>query len=396
MTSLRLIAASDDYLLEEARREAVGELEAALGVTAETFGEEVTPEQLALEVISPSLFAAERLLVVEDVRTWLETSTPRDAPKVTKEVDLELLVAPLVATLDNGLPSGVAVVLGAWCGGKPKGKLVDLCARHGAFRWVASPPTPKPWETVTLSAEQKAVLDTVLRRAAGEVVFTRAAAELLMERLGFAPRQLVREVEKLVVAAGAAGKVDEALVRALTFPAERSLEVVRKAILAGDLRPVVDLLAAASSGQPVRDFQGKRIEAAGVATVVFAQVATLLAQMLDVRAAARRLGAAAELDPKRCEGGSWYNRTFKEGLGPRLVEALGPDSPMAKKDGKVSVYTLSQVFAGAARYRDEQLRRWLAAAGDTEARLRSKDLAIEALTTWLAEISSDCPADRPV
>ena len=52
---LLLIAASDDYLLEEARSESVSRMAAELGgCPVETLAPDITPESAAIELLSPS------------------------------------------------------------------------------------------------------------------------------------------------------------------------------------------------------------------------------------------------------------------------------------------------------------------------------------------------------
>jgi hypothetical protein len=378
---LILIACSDDYLLEESLNEAVTRACSDLGgVEPEYFAEEVTPEQVAIDVRTPSLFNPQRVLVVPDVRAWVEAAAPAGAP-ATKAAD----VVPLVAALDGGVPDDTAVILGAWCAGKPKGKLVDVVKKYGDLTWITLPPPPKPWEEVTLSQEQRQVLKGVVKRAAPGVRLSKGAANLLLERLGFAPRLLAQEVRKLATAAGSGETIEEELVRQLTFPRERSLEVVRDAVLERDGATLIDLVGAAAAGIPLNDWRGQRLDGSALAIVLFAQVANLLQQMLYLKRVAAATGMSQEMSPRKTSARGWYSRVFKSRIAPQLLRRVGddPGSPLSRPGKAPSEWTLSHLFAGAGRYQDKELIGALAAAGEVEANLRST-MALEAISAWLS------------
>lgn len=378
----QLIASSDDFLLEQGLTEAVAAAAGALGgAEPEELGEDATPESVALELRSPSLFAPRRLLVLPDVRAWLDTTAPPGAGRAGPSPD----VGPLAALLEEGLDDSVALVLGAWCGREPKGPLVKHAAAGGGLRWIPLPPPPKPWEDVAVSSEQARVLEGVIDRAAGGVRFERDAVRLLLERLGFAPRLLDQEVRKLAAASGGA-PVDEDLVRRLVFPRERSLEVVRDAVLDRDPRPVADLLAAARAAQIVRDWGGQAIDADRVATIVVGQLSGLVAQLLYLRRAAAAAGLGGELRPGLRRDRRFYGRRFKGGLAPRLETFLDRDapSPLRPASGRpVSTWALGQLFEGAGEYEDDELVAALAGLGEVEAALRGP-LGPEAVAAWSA------------
>lgn len=381
MPRVVLIASRDDFLLEEAVGRAVDEARAGLGVVeAEPVGEEATPEWLAVELHSPSLFNPTRVLVVSDAREWLAATAPPGAPKARAEVDVD----PLVKTLEAGLPDGVALVMGAWCGRKPKGPLVAAAEAAGDFEWIPVPEAPKPWEDVLLSDAQRTVLEGLLARVAQDVVFTPAAKQMLLERLGFAPRLLVQEVHKLVAAAGVGQEVDEGTVRELVFPRERSLEVVRDAVLERDATTLLDLVGAADAGVPVRDWQGQRLDPAGLANILFAQVFNLLQQMLYLRRLAVDIDLVDDLDPGRTAAKGWYGRQFKSRLAPAILDRLKQEqpTPLARNGKLPTAWTLGGLFAGAGRYHDAELVAALADAGAVEVSLRGP-LGLEALSAWL-------------
>jgi hypothetical protein len=382
---LCLFACSDDYLLEQRLNGWTEELLRELpGLTPERLAEDLSPADLAVEVCSPSLFADHRLIVVPDVRPWLDAAAPAE---VGGRRGGRPDVGPLVAALDQGLPDGVSLVLGAWCAAQPKGDLVEIVAKHGHFEWLPLPPPPKPWEKVDLSSEQRAVLLEVLRGAAGQARFTREAEGLLFDRLGFAPRLLAQEVVKLASAAGPGGEVDAPLVRALVSPKERSLEIVQDAVFERHPRPLLELIEAADAGLPVCDWRGQRIDPTAVPSVLFGQISSLLQQLLDLRLVAREMGCEAEMDPRHTSQGGWYGRRFKDGLGPRLAERLADrPSPLTGRGGRPpKTWTLGQLFVAAGRYQDQELVDALAACGDVEAQLRGP-CAAEALAAWIARL----------
>jgi len=396
---LALIAASDDYLLELALDEVIEQARKELGgAEVERLADTLSPEDVAVELRSPSLFVAARVLVVGEVRHWLDTTAPQGALGGSAAGDDENLVSPLVATLSGGVPEGTALVMGAWCGRQPKGRLVEAVAAAGQYRWVPLPERPKPWEDVALSQEQWQVLSGLLAREAGTTRFERGAERLLLERLGFEPRRLVQEARKLAAAAGPDRAVDEELVRRLVLPKERSLEVVREGVLARDPRPLLELIAAAADGVPVNDWQGRPMPPDRFASSLFGQVANLLGQMLYLRRVADAAGLARELPPGRAAGGNWYRQVFSPRLAPELAERLEAEAPhpLLDRKGKAPTsWTLGQLFRGAARFDDDELVAALAAAGEVELALRG-ELGLEALTVWITRSLSprSSPADR--
>ncbi len=384
MLRIRLIAASDDYLLEERLIAEVAEVCSELGgVEPEVQSEEATPETVAMELVSPSLFARERVLLVRDVREWLDGAAPSGVKALkTAAPDPQ----PLIHVLAEGLPEGMGLVMGAWCGRKPGGDLVEAVAKIGSFEWIPLPPPPKPWEDAVLSREQQKVLEAILLKAANGVPFHQRARRLLLERLGFAPRLLVQEVRKLTAAAGD-GEVDEELVRRLTFPRERSLEVVREAVLERKLEPLFDLIAAAASGAPVNDWQGQRLEPGRFGPTLFGQVTNLQHQLLYLRRVAEAAGLGSEMAPEQTGRGGWYQKRFKDGIAPDLIARFKQDapSPLIRPGGKPPTpFSLGALFAGAGRYSDAELTAAIADASTVEAGIRQEPFPLEALTVWFS------------
>lgn len=378
--AVHLVASSDDYLLEEALGETVREVCAEFGnVEPEIMPDEVTPQDLSVELCSPSLFAPQRVLVVPQVQSWLEVGTRR-RPQ-SDDVDL----TPLVEVLGEGIADGIALVMGACCRSKPKGALVEAVDEAGEFRWQPSPEAPKPWEDAVVSAEQEAVLRKVLAKAAGDVRFTPQATQVLLERLGFAPRLLMQEGRKLA-AANVDGEVDEELVMALSFPRERSLDVVWDAVLERRAAPVLDIMAATDAGIQVRDRQGRTVTAQGAPHILFGQVSSILQNLLYLRRLAAEHGLLDAMAPENTRDDYWYPRQFKKGLGPKLLEFIDSDapSPVQRPGGKgPTLFILGQLFTGAGRFADDDLVRALAELGRVETALRG-DMPREALSVWLA------------
>jgi len=376
---VHLIASSDDYLLEEALEETVSEVCAALGnVEPEVMADEVTPQDLSVELCSPSLFAPQRVLVVPEMQSWLEAEGRRRP----EGGDADL--TPLVQVLGEGIADGIALVMGAFCRSKPRGALVDAVDETGEFLWRPAPKAPKPWEDAVVSKEQEAVLRRILAKAAGDVRFTARATQVLLERLGFAPRLLMQEGRKLA-AASVDGEVGEELVMALSFPKERSLDVVWDAVLERQASPVLDIIAASDAGIQVRDRQGRTVTAQSAPYVLFGQVSSILQNLLYLRRVAAGHGLLDAMAPEETRDSLWYPRSFKNDLGPRLLELIESDapSPLKRSGGKgPTLFVLGQLFKGAGRYSDHDLVQPLAELGRVEAALRG-DMPHEALSVWL-------------
>jgi len=380
---LVLVGSSDEYLAMEALEEQIRATRTLMGdATVVDLGAEMSPEGVADEVISGSLFEPRRILVVRDVGPWLQAPAPvgstRDAPAPDP--------TPLVSSLGQGLPDDVALIMGAWCGAKPRGPLVDLVSTAGRFQWIPLPARPKPWEDAAVSGEEAAALRRILAKAVPELRLSREAEEMLFARLGFAPRQLIAEGTKLAAAAGAGVTVDEELVRELCFPRERSLDAVRSAILERDPRPLADLIEAMEGGIPVRDWQGKPINASAASFMIVGQVLGVVTDLLVLRRILTAAGKGQELDRNRVNDRSWYSRRFKKELGPWLLEHLDAESWGFRRK-RPGLWSLSSLVRGASLYRDEELIAALADSGALEESLRS-GMAVEALSAWLLALVS--------
>lgn len=390
-TRLVLVAAGDDLLLEDAFRDATERTKAQMSDPAvETLPDDITPEDVAVELNSPSLFNPERVLLVPDAGKWVIATSSPGGPtlpsrKNAKAVDA--LTQPLLSVLDGGMPDGVALVMGVWCGAKPTGSLAKKVETAGTLEWIATPEPPKPWEEGAVSDAQKTVLRRLMVRNAPQARFAPAAENLLFDRLGFAPRRLVQETSKLAVAAGPEGLIDESLVRRLVLPREGSLEVLQDAILGKDVRTAVEFLDDARRGLPIRDWSGGHIDERGLGIRVFNLAIDTFTRMLYLRGAARAIGAEDELDPQKNSARAWYSRTFKPRLGPKLKTHIesDPGAPF-RSGGKFrapSPWALQRLFRGASLYSDDALIQSLIAAGQVERRLRRPGSPIEAVPGWL-------------
>lgn len=362
----------------------------------EILPDSVTPEDVAVELNSPSLFNPERVLLVPDASQWVISSSRPGGPSLPSKKNakaVDSLVNPLVSVLESGMPEGVALVMGVWCGAKPSGSLVKAVESSGQVEWIATPEPPKPWEEGTVSDAQKTVLRRLMARSAPEAKFAPAAETLLFERLGFAPRRLVQETAKLAVAAGPNILIDEALVRRLVLPREGSLELLQDAILNRDIRAAGSFLDEARRGLPIRDWSGSYIDERGLGIRVFNLAIDTFTRMLYLKGVARAVGAEDELDPKKNSARAWYSRTFKPRLGPKLNSYIesDPGAPFrggAKAGGKPkppSPWALQRLFRGASLYHDADLIRSLTVGGQIERGLRRSGNPMEALPAWLLQ-----------
>jgi hypothetical protein len=378
MSGIRLIASSDDFMLEQAVAETVDELrQTTPDADIETMSADITPEVLTVEISSPSLFASERVLVVEDIRSWLKAAAPPDAPPAGAAVNPKALIT----ALEDPIPDGVEVVLGAWCARKPSGSLVDAVSECGTVRWIAPPPAPKPWEEAELSAEQIKVLRSVLRRAVPELKVDDAAERMLFERLGFAPRRLVSEAAKLHAAANG-DVVDTALVERLVLPRDGAITEIQDALLERNAPNLAGRLSDAARGLPMRGWDGARIPDAILPTRIFGIAFDLFNRLLYTRCAVRRLVGPSALDPRDTAAPRWYPQVFKRRMEPTLSPAIAgdPGHPFGRR--APSPFLLGTMVRGASLYGEAELVRALADATVVERRLR-RARPFDALTPWL-------------
>jgi hypothetical protein len=384
MAHVHLIASPDDYLLEEKLRDTLALVCGELGgVEPESLPEEASPEEVAVELCSPSLFAPQRVIVAPDVRAWLDIPASRGPGARRKAAKATVDAGPVAEVLRDGLSEEIALTMVAVCQERPKGDLIKAVEEVGTLHWISLPPEPKPWEDVVLSREQSEVLRGVLARAAGNTQFTPAAEQLLFDRLGFAPRALAQEGRKLA-AASAGETIDDGLVQSLSFPRERSLDTVEEAVLKRELAPILDLIAAADAGIRVRDRRGRTLDLKSVAGALVGQTSALLQQMLYLRWAVEAEGLEDEMTPEKTGRRGWYAGRFLKGIAPGLGDRLELDapSPLVPSPGRAPrPWRLGQIFAGAGHYREGDLVAALADLGRVETSLRG-GMTAEALSVW--------------
>ncbi len=391
MAHVHLIASPDDYLLNEEIKQILPRVCSELGgVEPEYMPDDTSPELLAVELCSPSLFAPQRVLVISEARQWVDVPSPNKQyrpPPGTGPAEID--ASAVTHVLDEGLSDDIALILRVQCQAKPKGDLVAAIEKSGHLHWQPVPPPPKPWEDAVVSKEQVAVLRAVIAREAPSVGFAPAAERLLFERLGFAPRLLASEVGKLAAAASG-DEVDVDLVRRLSFPREGSLEEAFDALLDRRVAPVLEILSAAEGGLPVRDLQGRLMTEKAVYFALAGQATKVFQQLLYLRLLGEREGFLAEMAPDRTAAGAWYPKRFKDGIGPRLQEALKTDapSPLVPPGGRSpTVFALGKLFRAGGRYTTDELRASLVDLGALEADLRG-DAKLEALSVWFSGVLS--------
>ncbi len=294
--------------------------------------------ELVDELTSPSLFAAERLVVVRDARAYLgrEERQRRDG-------------ASLAAALEGLSFSGVDLLLTAVSETEPTGPLVELAARRGEASFLALPSPPKPWEEALVSADQRRVLETVIRRVTPGLLDHPDTVAALCEVHGFRPRELAQAAERLLLS----GELTVEAVHSQAGIGERSLKEIEEALLHRDAGRASRFFAALAAGGDLRGWWGNIVGPEEFGRVLSGAVGRLLRNALALRGHARSAGIISELEPERCAGRDWYPRKFR----PRLLPKLEAD--IKKADGsplaKLSAWQLHRVFRVAAAYRDGDL-----------------------------------------
>lgn len=343
---LALLACPDDYLLE-IERVAVETQWASAHPGGELKRLETAEvDRLAGDLVSPSLFASARLLVVRDAAAVLE-GKDRDRGKRAAEA--------LLACLKSSWDRDTSLLLCVTSSSEPRGVLADFVRAHGAVTWMPLPAPPKPWEDVRLSEEQRRTLKRLLERTVPPILAHPEVVEVLLDHFGFKPRQLVQAAERVLLA----GQLDAQQLRAELGPPERSIEEVEKALLERDRKRLARFLATLLAGGELVNWRGERISPGGVAPVLGATLHRLLRNALAMREVARRAGLAGELDPRRCAAPRWYATTFQKRLHPLLERQIGAEAGCELADA--SLWQRHRAFRLAAAYSDGELRRALAA-----------------------------------
>lgn len=342
---LALLACPDDYLLElerivlEAQWASVhpgGEIKRL---------DTIELDRLADELASSSLFATGRLLVVRDASAVLEEKEQQKG-KGAAEV--------LVGCLENSWDRDTSLLLCAPATSEPKGRLADYVRAHGTLTWMPLPASPKPWDDVRLSAEQRRTLERLLQRTVPQILAHRAVVDVLLDHLGFKPRQLVQTAERLLLAE----QLDAQRLREELGPPERSSEELERALVDRDGRRLARLLGTLAAGGELINWRGERISPGGVVPFLCQVLHRLLRNALAMREFARRAGLADELDAQRCAGPRWYVTTFQKQLHPILERQIQAAAGSDLADA--SVWQRHRAFRLAAAYSDRELRQALA------------------------------------
>jgi hypothetical protein len=359
---LLLLASPDDFLLELARQDAVTEWRHAHPEGDVVVYDEAPPAaRLVQELASPSLFAAQRLLVVADARPYLAAGRRTAAD-------------PLAESLDRLSLPDVALVMSAVVAAAPTGALAEAVARRGETRFIGLPEAPKPWEEGRVSPKQRQVLASLVARVAPGLERNHEVVDALCEAYGFHPRELARAAERLALS----GEVNAATVRTQAGAGERQLREIEDALQYRDGGRFARFAGALAAGVVLIDWRGAAVAADRLGPVLAGTVGRLLRQALAVRSHAARAGLGAELDPKRCAGKDWYPRAFKPRLLPRLAKQIEatPDSPLAG----MTPWQLHRAFRLAAPYSEPELVAALARLAESRIERARGPAALAALT----------------
>ncbi|MDD5562129.1 MAG: hypothetical protein PHQ91_00295 [Thermoanaerobaculaceae bacterium] len=357
-----LLASPDDFLLELARQDAVAAWQQAHpDGEVVPFGEAPPATRLVQELASPSLFVAERLLVVADARPYLSVGRRAAAD-------------PLAASLEALPLAGVALVMSAVAAAAPTGALADAVGRRGEVRFIGLPDAPKPWDEARVSREQRQALVGLIARVAPALQANHEVVDALCEAYGFRPRELAKAAERLALA----GEADAAAVRAQAGAGERQLREIEDALQRRDGGRFARFTGAIAAGAVLLDWRGDAVGPDRLGPILTGTVGRLLRQALAVRGYAARAALAAELDPRRCAGKDWYQRAFKPRLFPRLAKEIEatPDSPIAG----MTPWQLHRAFRLAAAYEDGELIAALARLAESRAERARGPAALAAIS----------------
>jgi hypothetical protein len=300
------------------------------------FEEAPPPARLVQELASPSLFAAERLLVVADAGSYLDAG---------HQAEGEALAGALTS-----LPlRDVTLLLLAVAKEAPTGPLMEGIRKRGEVRFLALPERPKPWEDIRVSPGQRHVLASVVARVAPALAGQAEVVDALCEAYGFRPRELAQAAERLLLG----GEVSAAEVRAQAGAGDCSLRDLEESLLARASERFVRLAGIVASGGVLTDWWGKVVAPDRAAMVLASTFGRLLRQALAVRGHAARAGISPELKADRCSGARWYQQTFQ----PRLYPLIAADieaTPGSPAEGRSS-WQLHRSFRLAAAYSEAEL-----------------------------------------
>ncbi len=371
---LLLLAASDDFLVDLDRTGVEEEWQAANpDGEIQHLDPTPTPDELLQVLAAPSLFAPARLLVVRNAAPYLDPKAPAAG-------------AALAEGLRSFFPVDATLVLVAPVDREPSGPLADLARELGAVRWSPLPPTPKPWEAVRVSPEQRRVLEGVLRHEAPEVLEHRDAVSCLLETYGFRPRELARAARQLVTG----GDISAAAVAVQAGPGECRLQDVEDILARRDVGAMVGMMAVLSAGGELRDWRGERVPVDRSAAVLVGLIGRLLRQSLALRGYARAAGLESELEPSRCAVQRWYPQRFKPRIHPALVKAMKAAGD--EHAAKASPWPQHKAFKLAAAYTDRELTCAMARLVGTGVEREPAGEALITVTAGLLELITPAAA----
>jgi len=276
-------------------------------------------------------------------------------------------------------------------GAEPQGPLAEVARARGELRYLPLPPEPKPWDKVTTTPEQHAVLRDLIARVAPDVAAARDAVEALCEAYGFRPRELAQAAQRLALT----GELSAETVRRLVGLGELSLVALEDALVARDAPAYLRFASALSAGAVLVGWRGEAVAPEAYGPVLVGMLGRLLRQALALRGYARRAGIAEELVPARCAQSHWYNAVFKRKLHKPLADIITPrvESPF----GKASPWRLHHAFRLAAAYDEKELLAAIAELARSGAERTAPEMALAAVSAVVLELlapSASTPTRR--
>ncbi|MGC8915869.1 MAG: hypothetical protein ACP5NF_02675 [Thermoanaerobaculum sp.] len=358
-----MVTSPDEYLLEKARKAFQAEFQRLFPQ-----GEMVVADppwevgRLCQEVQTPSLFAAERLILVPAASAYFALP-----PKACQA---------LGAALKDPAPGVLWVGLFAELTEAPRGPLAAELEDLGEWDHLALPPPPKPWEDVKLSREQKSLLKELLAQEVPQLAEHEDVLDVLLETHGFSPRTLCQAAQGLV----ASQELTPEAARRTGGRPTLAFGDLEKALQQGDWPKIASALGQLAEGATLATFRGEEASGRRASDLVAGFLARACLQALTVRLLAERAGLAGELSPQKVAHPAWYPREFKPRIYPKLLAAAQetPELGLAER----SPWSLHVSFRLAARFPKERL---VAALGTL---LRSGALRAEAADPWAAVVLS--------
>lgn len=296
--------------------------------------------RLCRELATPSLFADQRLFVLPHAESYFALP-----PK-----DLEQLAAVFRNPPDGVLWLGLFAQLPD----PPGSPLAEVLAPVAELEHLPTPPPPKPWEGVRLSADQRSLLQQLLAEEVPEVLDHQDVVAALLETHGFSPRQLVQAARSLAAAEDLS-------------PETARRTGGREAVAAGDLERAVEtgdwpklatVLVQLAAGAALESFRGEQATGRRAADLAAGVLCRACLTALAVRLVAEKAGLARELDPAKVSQPSWYPREFKPRMYPKLMAVLQTMPELGLHER--SPWSLQASFRLAARFEAPKLARTVA------------------------------------